>query len=89
MHMQMERLRQELLQVQTKAIHEKRHMKVQLQGNRCITDEREIELAMQCQGSLSFNPSGNVNRAMSIDCTLGTAKGTLVILLGSGRMYVK
>lgn len=87
--MQMEALRQELLQFQTQAIHEKKHIQLQLVGNQLVSPTEKRVFAMQCQGSLSFNPSGNVNHAMSIHCSMGRQKGTLVIQLGCGRMYVK
>lgn len=89
LRMQLEGVRQELIQYQLRAIHEKRVIQLSFRGHTLRSEERSHDIGIDCEGALSFNPSGNVNRAMSIPCWANGESGVIVVLLGCGRMYVK
>lgn len=89
LRMQMEGVRQGLIQYQLHAIHEKRTIQLFFRGHYLRSENHSLDIGVNCEGALSFNPSGNVNRAMSIPCWSNGKKGVIVVLLGCGRMYVK
>ena len=51
--------------------------------------DQVFKLEMRCQGEVLFHPNGNVDRARTITCHSAAHQGSLVIQLGSGRMYVR
>lgn len=89
MQYHMETLRYQLLEIQERAQTEKVIHHVSWDGSTMMDNEKQIQLAIQCKGSVIFHENGNVDQAKTILCMFQGKKGELVILLGNGRMYVK
>jgi len=89
MALRMEMLKENLLLVQGKAMHEAVNIDVYFEGTNLCYEDVVLDLGMQCEGSVTFHANGNVDRAKTIVCKAKQRKGALVIQLGSGRMYVK
>lgn len=85
----METFKTRLLMIQQSALLEKKRMDVSLLQNTMVVNGEMEYIPVSCYQQFSFNESGNVSRAMSITCSLNQQQKTLVIQLGSGRMYVK
>lgn len=89
MYMKMEVLKQRLLYIQGKAMREFKTIKVEFNNTDLIYEKRHIDIGMRCDEKLVFHANGNVDKAKTLRCFDQGQTGELVILLGSGRMYVK
>lgn len=87
--MRMEQLKQLLLREQERSIQDLQTIHVEFDQTKMLANEKSYELGIQCAGSVIFHPNGNVDRAKTIICHHKGQDASLVIQLGSGRMYVK
>lgn len=87
--LRMEQLKHLLLLQQEMAMQEGTTIQISFQGTTMQLPDREVELHMTCRGTLTFHPNGNVDQAKRISCHNATEQASLVIQLGSGRMYVE
>ncbi len=86
--LRMEQLKQLLLLQQELAIQEVETITVIFDQTKMQVGADTYELGMTCVGSVIFHPNGNVDRAQTLRCYQGEQAGSLVIQLGSGRMYI-
>lgn len=92
LHYQMTILHQTLVEAQTLAMNSKQKVSINVKGSYMeVGDTRfAFQKGVTCNAtSLHFTAQGNVNKAQTIVCTSKKQSRSLVILLGSGRMYVK
>lgn len=89
MRFSMERLKHTLIQLQLQALQEGKTITIEFAHQTIIIDGVAQKSDLTCEKEIIFHPNGNVNQAMSISCYQDGKHETLVIELGSGRMYVK
>lgn len=89
---QMTIFHQSLVEAQTLAMMSKKKVNIDVRRTYMeVGDHRFVfQKGVTCNPtSLHFTAQGNVNRAQTIICTSKKQSRSIVILLGSGRMYVK
>lgn len=92
LNIQMNTIHAFLLRMQSFAMKDKHNITVNISGNTISSEQSSLELVkgISCNSSsVVFHPNGNVQRAQTIQCTFKDTQKDLVVLLGSGRMYVK
>lgn len=92
LHIHMQRMKEQLLSLQTHAILNKKTMNAQINTTQMICGNETFTYAkgIVCDPSqVSFNALGNVNQARTIHCFANRRKMKLVIQLGSGRMRIE
>lgn len=89
---QLTEIREHLLRAQSKAITEKRIIKIESKNHSFTIDAQKISLRKNIACDLKtfyFNTSGNISKADTINCSLANQQLKLVMQLGSGRIDVK
>lgn len=91
LYTEMEALRQHVLQAQSEAILTHRRITVQSDTAIYIQNKRILRHSkLSCaRQSFHFNAQGNVSKACTLHCQMDGKQASLVIELGSGRMYVQ
>lgn len=92
LHYQMQMLYQRLQKLQFEAMTQKKEKHVDFQGNHYTLGQVEYlwSNGISCSDtSFHFTPMGSVSHATTIHCTLKDARNSILIELGTGRMYVR